>query len=207
MESSTVRVRPLRFVFLVDPRDKVGLLKTFEVNSSLWGGIFNFIVPLFKQVPSRYREKYHKPISAKTMLKGLLEAFQPDFLIETKAGQAFAYGITFPSKRTLPMSDLLTRDERGRSALGVDLRSVCDDLYEKTYRFVQRHPPKVVIPVCTNDRYSLLFAATFGYLPESGELADVADIYLNALDGKRVHPQQAEDPLQAESCSEYSVVE
>jgi hypothetical protein len=30
----------------------------FEANSALWGGLFNFIIPLFKQVPARYREKY-----------------------------------------------------------------------------------------------------------------------------------------------------
>jgi len=58
MESSTVRVRPLRFAFVVEPQDKAGLQRIFEANSSLWGGLFNFIILLFKQVPARYREKY-----------------------------------------------------------------------------------------------------------------------------------------------------
>ena len=58
MDNATVRVRPLRFAFVVEPKDKVDLQRIFEINSALWGGVFNFIVPVFKQVPQRYREKY-----------------------------------------------------------------------------------------------------------------------------------------------------
>jgi hypothetical protein len=48
MESATVRVRPLRLAFVVEPKDKAGLQRIFEVNSALWGGVFNFIIPLSK---------------------------------------------------------------------------------------------------------------------------------------------------------------
>jgi hypothetical protein len=62
---------------------------------------------------------------------------------------------------------------------------VCDDLYRTSFRFVQRHPPDVLIPSSIEKGFGLLFAATFGFLPETGELSDVADIYLKALDSKR----------------------
>jgi len=194
MESATVRVRPLRFAFVVEPKDKAGLQRIFETNSALWGGLFNFIIPLFKQVPARYREKYFKTIPAKEMLKGLVEAFQPDYLVELKAGAAAAYGISFPGKRILTIDDLTARDERGRCKIGIDLRSVCDDLYRTTFRFVQRHPPEVVVPSTTDRRFNLLFAATFGFLPESGPLADVSNIYLKALDGERTAIKAVEFP-------------
>jgi hypothetical protein len=194
METSTVRVRPLRFAFLVDPRDKTSLQKIFEVNSSLWGGAYNFIIPLFKRVPPRYRQQYQKTISSKAMLRGLVEAFQPDFLFETKPGQTVSYGIEFPLRRIVPIEELTARDDRGRCKLGIDLRSVCDDLYENSFRFVQRHGPKVVIPVSSDDRYKLFFAATFGTLPESGSLADVTDIYVTALGGNRQAIKPVEFP-------------
>jgi hypothetical protein len=194
MESATVRVRPLRFAFVVEPKDKAGLQRIFEVNSSLWGGVFNFIIPLFKRVPERYREKYFKTIPAEQMLKGLVEAFQPDYLVELKLGVAASYGIGFPDKRVLAIEDLNARDERGRCKIGVDLRRVCDDLYRTTFRFVQRHAPEVVIPSSTDKKFNLLFAATFGFLPESGPLADVSNIYLKALDGKRTAFKPVEFP-------------
>ncbi len=101
MESAIVRVRPLRFAFVVEPNDKAGLQRISEVNSALWGGLFNFIVPLFRKVPERYLEKYFKTIPAQMMLKGLIEAFQPDYLVELRPGVAVSYGIAFPEKRVL----------------------------------------------------------------------------------------------------------
>jgi hypothetical protein len=40
----------------------------------------------------------------------------------------------------------------------------------------------------------LLFAATFGFLPESSPPADVSNIYLKALDGKRTAFKPVEFP-------------
>ncbi len=185
METAQIRVRPFRFVFLVEPKDKKGLLRTFEVTSSLWGGSFNFIVPLFKTVPKRYKQEYQKPISAKTMLNGFVEAFQPDYVVESRDGQCQEYGIDFPEKRTTSFIQLMSRDELGRCKIGVDLRSVCHDLYKERFQFVQRHPPDVVIPSCKDGRFDLLFAAMFGSLPEKGELADTSRMFIDALDGKR----------------------
>jgi hypothetical protein len=185
METAKVRLRPLRLAFLVELRDKVSLRRVFEINSALWGGGFNFIIPLFKSVPARYRDRYQKAISPKAMLHGFIEAFQPDLIVETKLGQAAAHGIDFPEKRTALIDELLERDEQNRCKLGVDLRSVCDDMYDETFRFQQRYPPKVIIPACSDMRYSLLFAAMFGTLPDKGPLEEVTDIYLKDLDGKR----------------------
>jgi len=128
------------------------------------------------------------------MLKGLTEAFQPDYLVELKPGIAVRYGIAFPEKRVLSVDELVARDDQGRCKIGIDLRSICDDLYRTTFRFVQRHPPDVVIPSSTLKRFSLFFSATFGFLPESGPLGDVANIYLKALDGKRIAIKPVEFP-------------
>ena len=185
MESSKVRVRPLRFAFLVNPRDTVSLQTIFELNSVLWGGIFNFIIPIFKRIPAHYKRPFNQLPSAKVMVKGLVEAYQPDFLVETKAGQAAASGIDFPEKRLITTNDLMSRDERGRCNFGIDLRTVCNDLYKEAFRFVQRHPPRVVIPVSSDPRYKLFFAAAFGHLPEDGPLEDIEAVYKGALDGKR----------------------
>jgi hypothetical protein len=128
------------------------------------------------------------------MLKGLVEAFQPDYLVELTRGAAATYGIVFPSERILAIDDLGARDDGGRCDIGIDLRSVCDDLYRKEFRFVQRHPREVMIPCPSESRFKLLFSATFGFLPESGPLADVSEIFLQALDGKRTATEPSEFP-------------
>jgi hypothetical protein len=166
MESAQVRIRPFRFAFLAEPRDRKALQRVFEMNSSLRGGVFNYIIPLFEKVPARYKQEYQKPISAKTMINGFIEAFQPDFVVETQAGQCKKYGVDFPEKRTTSFAELLSHDDQGRCQIGVNLRSVCDDMYEEQFQFEQRHVPEVVLTTCKDNRYSLLFAAMFGALPE-----------------------------------------
>lgn len=183
MDKSIVRVRPLRFAFLVDPRDKPSLKSVFELNSALWGGAYNFVIPVFKGVPRRYRIPYSRTPASLDMRNGLIEAFQPDFLVEMKAGTAADLG--FSQTRVISYQDILTVDDQGRRKIGIDLRSVCDELYDTTYKFVLRHPPEVVIPDCKTKRFDLFFAAAFGHIPNTPELKPVADIYLDALNGKR----------------------
>jgi hypothetical protein len=77
----------------------------------LWGGDFNYIIPLFKAVPARYKQKYQKPVSAKTMI----EAFQPDCVVETREGQIREYGVNFPEKRSTIFVGLLARDEQANA--------------------------------------------------------------------------------------------
>jgi hypothetical protein len=120
MQKATVRIRPLRFAFALDPHDLNSLLRVFEANSVLWGGAYNFILPLFKRVPRRYRRPYGKEITASALSEGLLEAIQPDFLVEVKPGSTT--GLSFPRGRVISLDELLARDERGRRSYGVDVR-------------------------------------------------------------------------------------
>ena len=129
MDKSTVRVRPLRFAFLVEPSDKASLKSVFELNSALWGGAYNFVIPVFKGVPRRYRIPYFRTPVALDMRKGLIEAFQPDFLVEMKAGAAA--GLEFSQTRVISYQDILAVDDQGRRKIGIDLRSVCDELYKR----------------------------------------------------------------------------
>ena len=46
-----VRLRPIRFGFLVQPDDNERLLEVFRVNTCLWGGQFNPVIPHLKTVP------------------------------------------------------------------------------------------------------------------------------------------------------------
>lgn len=185
MEAAKVRTRPLRLAFLVEARDKKSLMQIIEINSALWGGIYNIIIPVFKSLPNKYRDRPFKSPPVKSVLQGLVDTFQPDFLIETKEDQSKAFGIEFPEKRTGSIQELLSRDERDRAQFGIDLRSICDELYNETFRFVQRHPQNVIIPSCNDSKYALLFAAMFGTLPEKGPFSDIAEVFIDELDGKR----------------------
>jgi hypothetical protein len=58
---------------------------------------------------------------------------------------------------------------------------VCAALDEDTFRFVQLHPPRVVIPQPAERRDDLLIEATSGVFPEDARLADFRKHYIAPL--------------------------
>ena len=86
--NATIRVRPLRFGFVMKPNDPATLLRVIEANTCLWGGRFNFIIPVFGRIPTRYRDRPIPGPTAKQFRDGIIEAFEPDFLVETQAAIA-----------------------------------------------------------------------------------------------------------------------
>lgn len=183
MESTTVRIRPLRLAFLTKPTDKAALQQIFEINSGFWGGLYNFIIPSIKTLPKVYREQYVKrQQSAISVMKGMIEGIQPDFLVEMEAGMAA--GLGFPESRIITVQQLAGRDERNRAAYGVDMRSICQELWEKEFQFKQKKPLKAVIPHSTDARYELMFSCLFGSYGNKGGPADFARHFHEALGGE-----------------------
>jgi hypothetical protein len=180
--NAKVRVRPLRFGFLVKPTDRAALRRVIEINTCLWGGIYNFIVPLFGRTPPRYRDQHLPGPTSKELTAGLLEAFEPDFLVETHEG--LAAGHSFPAQRVIAIDDIFRRDEQGRGGYGISLIDVCTSLYENTFRFVQRHPPRVIVPLAAARRHDLLIGATFGAFPATEPLSAFRSHFTETLDAK-----------------------
>ena len=67
-----VRLRPIRFGFLVKPHDVRSLLEIFRVNTCLWGGSFNPIIPHLRSVPRWWDRHGHTFESARQIMNGYL---------------------------------------------------------------------------------------------------------------------------------------
>src|SRR5262249_24246452 len=75
------RLRPLRVAFLVKHNDASGLLTAAEINTCVWGGRYNCIIPLFNKLPSAWKEQYGRSPNPNDYINGMLEAFEPDCLV------------------------------------------------------------------------------------------------------------------------------
>ena len=174
------RLRPLRLAFLVQPNDRKALTRVFEINTCLWGGRHNAIVPVFQRTPEWWADKPLKPPKAADIVLGYLDAFEPDFIV------AMDTSLTIPpsieADRVLGPADVLdpTRDEH--LGYGVSACDIYHDLYKRTYRFVQRHPRKVGLPTTRRGRYQLFAAALCGWFPADDELSYYARNYRDALE-------------------------
>ena len=58
-----LRLRPIRFAFLVSPNDSQKLLEVFRVNTCLWGGKFNPIIPIRKNEKGDLSEKEKQTVN------------------------------------------------------------------------------------------------------------------------------------------------
>ena len=83
---SNIRLRPTRIGFLVSPTDRASIRKIFKVNSCLWGGQYNPIIPVLRTVPGNWQDKSIRRESGAEITKGYIRFFEPDVYVEAKTG-------------------------------------------------------------------------------------------------------------------------
>lgn len=107
-------------------------LEIFRINTCLWGGKYNPIIPCFKQVPRWCDRHNHQFETAAQIVNGYLDFFEPDFLVE--AEQGLADGLGFDKNRLLELPDLLTREGNlDRNGHGLSVLNLYRDLYQKEF--------------------------------------------------------------------------
>src|ERR1700674_3477235 len=77
-----VKTRPIRLAYLVDPNNTKQVREAIRLSSTLWGGSYFPIVPLYKIMPATWKDGPLKAPAAKNVILGYLEAFDPDILVQ-----------------------------------------------------------------------------------------------------------------------------
>ena len=159
-----IRLRPIRFGFLVRPDDAENVLEIFRINTCLWGGMFNPIIPFFESVPSWLESEGFHFENPKQMINDYLDFFEPDFLVEAEEGLAEEFG--FDPERVIQLRHILEHPG-GRSAdqYGLSVYGIYQDLYAKAFQFEQRHKNPVVHVQPADTAFTNFAAANFGSFP------------------------------------------
>jgi len=183
--SVNVRLRPVRFGFLVRPDDRRRTLEIFRVTTCLWGGTYNPIIPTLKQVPKWWDRHGHRFETAAQIVNGYLDFFEPDFIVEAEPG--LADGLGFDKKRVLKLSDVLTRDgDRDRRGCGLNVFNLYKDLYRKDFQFARRHEHDIVSVVPEKPSFTALTACLFGAFPTESDLKYLGEAFTDAFGPKTV---------------------
>ena len=175
-----IRLRPVRFAFLVRPNDKRKLLEIFRINSSIWGGKFNPIIPYFKQVPSWWDRDRFKIESATQILNGYLDFFEPDFIVEAERGLADEIG--FDKKRIIQLSDILeSGDDWDMRGYGLNVFELYHDLYEKEFQFSRRHNPNIIDVYSDDSSFINFCSCVFGSFSDAPNLDYIKNAFNEAF--------------------------
>jgi len=89
--SASIRTRPIRIGFIVNPRDFGSVRRCLRLNTCLWGGLYNRLIPVFDRAPSRWRMFHFRPKSL-DIGRGYMRFFEPDVVVEAEQGLAEKVG-------------------------------------------------------------------------------------------------------------------
>lgn len=68
-----VKSRPLRFGLLVDLNKQSTIERAIALNSTLWGGFYNPLIPVFGRTPRRWTDKPFPNPPPRGILSGYLD--------------------------------------------------------------------------------------------------------------------------------------
>lgn len=160
MTFATVRLRPTRFAFLIPYGDESNLRLAIQMNSFLWGGQFNPIIPVFKDQQPNLPDFLMKTIVPDEYLGQYLDNFDPDFLVPL--GACEAQGFETYNREILSSSRMFSEVDIWRIPQhGIGLVEVLNHYAATEDKYLRRHPKKILTPSFSSE-HSLFLASVFG---------------------------------------------
>lgn len=186
----SIKLRPIRFLFLVRPNDIKSLQRIFEINTCLWGGMYNPIVPYFKRVPNWWEESFKSHYTARKILEYHIEFFEPDFIVESD--QDMVNFLNVSKDVTLQLDDIIKPPSNRYSyeGYGLNVFELYKYLYQKEFKFVRKHELKIIDVKPEIKKFKNFCSCIFGSFPTSEKLLNIKSGFKRALDPKEVSLNQ-----------------
>jgi hypothetical protein len=157
-----IKLRPIKLAFLVDPKDKTALREAIEINTFLWGGSFNPIIPFFKRIPRSWQDRLNKDLNSRQILAGYLDAYDPDYIVPIGKAADFTYHKG--NKKIVAASEILTGVEKeGTPKYGIGLFEIVRYFANKELKFLRREPLDMCLPNL-GENFDVFMASVFGLL-------------------------------------------
>ncbi len=160
----TVNARPIRFAFLVDPMDVDSLQRVIEVNTFLWGGKFNAIIPTFQDVPKDWY--CDQGMNTQDIVSGYLDNFDPDYVVPM--GECSNYDLNYGDREVIDHYSIFFAGAAvdGKAGCGVGLLEILSD-YTSNNEFELNISGRQICMPCFGNSPHPLLSSLFGTLPEN----------------------------------------
>lgn len=162
------RLRPIRYAFIVSDGDMEAALTAVSLNTAIWGGIYNPIIPV---TPEAERE-------------ALLTAFDPDEIVDLTGGRLDRPFLERYPLRVVTPEHFVDRDRRGRRRLGFGfgILPILREIHEKEVRQSTDPTRAALVSTTARDGWPEYVSFVFGSFSGLPQLdIDVVDIFRRAL--------------------------
>lgn len=163
-----VKLRPIKLAFLVNPKDKESLLKAIEINTFLWGGTYNPIIPTYKKISSKWKDRPFENPTAKSVVSGYLDNFDPDYVVPMGECVDYSLDVGYRQKIDDPSQILGTAGQYGITSYGIGFFEILHYFFGEELKFQRRYPLDICIPRFGN-HFRVFLSGVFGKLPEGFE--------------------------------------
>ena len=160
----TQKLRPVRIAFLVNPTDKSTVQQAVHINSLLWGGMFNPLIPCYKRLPKTWSDLKTKKETAISVIKGYIEGFDPDYYVNLSTYDSENLGIE--EGNIIQINDLLKSfREDAAPTVGAGIFEVLNQFVHDELRFIRKDKIDFIKPKIEGP-HKLFLSAVFGDLGE-----------------------------------------
>ncbi len=166
----TIRARPLRIGFLVDPFDRQGVLRVIELSSFLWGGIYNPIIPVYKRIPAKWESGgARRLLTPSDIIDGYLDGFDPDFVVPV--GTCASRPLKLSNRDIVSVDDLIGNlNDQGATQYGISVVELLSALAHEEFKYERRDGLRVIFPEASR-AYRMFLSSVFGVLDREAQQA------------------------------------
>lgn len=153
-----IRLRPIRIGFLVKPYDIRSIRQIMRINTCLWGGLHNPIIPIFRTTPKEWKCDKHEYLTGYEIAKGYIRFFEPDVYVEAEEGLLEKAGLAvlrtkFSTHRPIiDIKHFMTKEYReiNEPYFGQGIFDVLKSTYVNERRFQLREERPAIFPKSKN---------------------------------------------------------
>ena len=188
---ASIRLRPTRIAFLVRPTDRQSIRQIMQLNTCLWGGIYNPIILIFTRRPRSPNSDYPEVLPGPEITKGYINFFEPDVYVEAEEGLLERVGLTilkndqYLGRTVIPLGKFMSQEYRGRNEpyFGQCIYDILRWTYNKERRFVLRDKHPAII---SSNNKGVFAAACIGAYPETVETEYLSKAYSQVYKPEKV---------------------
>ncbi len=186
--SATLRMRPTRIGFLVNPMDIGTVRQVMQVCACLWGGVYNPIIPVCPVLPEAWKRPPFRDPTPEALARGYIEFFEPDVYVEAEEGLAVRLGIEnidleIGTKRVAALSEFLAEPTARNDGppFGLSIFDLYKALYEREFKFKSRHAARIGLFTAASREDEPFVEAVCGGFPKKGRFAHIERAYCDAF--------------------------